>query len=37
MEVMDYIEDEIDGHTYGELIPLQLRMALEDQIFGWDQ
>lgn len=37
MEVMDYIEDEIDGHTYDELIPLQLRMALEDQIFGWDQ
>jgi hypothetical protein len=36
MEVMDFIEDEIDGHTYDELIPLQLRMALEDQIFGWD-
>ena len=34
--MMDYIEDEIDGHTYDELIPLQLRMALEDQIFGWD-
>eukprot|EP00804_Cyclotella_cryptica_P028077 CCRYP_017274-RA/>CCRYP_017274-RA protein AED:0.16 eAED:0.16 QI:294/1/1/1/0.6/0.5/6/744/1136 len=36
MEVMDYLEDEIDGHTYDELIPLQIRMALEDQIFGWD-
>ena len=34
--MMDFIEDEIDGHTYDELIPLQLRMALEDQIFGWD-
>ena len=36
MEVMDFLEDEIDGHTYDELIPLQIRMALEDQIFGWD-
>ena len=36
MEAMDKIEDEIDGHAYDELIPLQIRMALEDQIFGWD-
>ena len=36
MEVMDFLEDEIDGHTYDDLIPLQLRMALEDQVFGWD-
>lgn len=36
MEVMDYLEDEIDEYTYDELIPLQIRMALEDQIFGWD-
>ncbi|KAL7543945.1 hypothetical protein ACHAXR_013316 [Thalassiosira sp. AJA248-18] len=36
MEVMDYLEDEIDEHTYDELIPLQIRMALEDQVFGWD-
>ena len=36
MEVMDYLEDEIDGHTYDDLIPLQIRMALEDQVFGWD-
>jgi len=31
MEVMDYLEDEIDEHTYDELIPLQIRMALEDR------
>lgn len=36
MEVMDFLEDEIDEHTYDELIPLQIRMALEDQVFGWD-
>lgn len=36
IEVMDYLEDEIDEYTYDELIPLQIRMALEDQIFGWD-
>ena len=36
MEVMDYLEDEIDEYTYDELIPLAIRMALEDQIFGWD-
>ncbi len=36
MEVMDYLEDELDEYTYDELIPLQIRMALEDQIFGWD-
>ncbi len=36
MEAMDKIEDEIDGHAYDEFIPLQIRMALEDQIFGWD-
>jgi hypothetical protein len=36
MEVMDYLEDEIDEHTYDDLIPLQIRMALEDQVFGWD-
>ena len=36
MEVMDFLEDEIDEHTYDDLIPLQIRMALEDQVFGWD-
>ncbi|KAL7549887.1 hypothetical protein ACHAWF_016373, partial [Thalassiosira exigua] len=36
MEVMDFLEDEIDGHTYDDLVPLQIRMALEDQVFGWD-
>ena len=36
MNVMDYLEDEIDEHTYDEIIPLQLRMALEDTVFGWD-
>jgi len=39
MEAMDNLEefeDEIDEHTYDDLIPLQLRMALEDQVFGWD-
>ena len=38
LQVMDYIEDEIDTNTYNndEFVPLQLRLAIEDQIFGWD-
>mmetsp|Transcript_26181 Transcript_26181/g.62210 ORF Transcript_26181/g.62210 Transcript_26181/m.62210 type:complete len:1015 (+) Transcript_26181:173-3217(+) len=36
LEVMDFLEEETDGHTCDDLIPLQLRMALEDQVFGWN-
>jgi hypothetical protein len=38
LQVMDYLEDEIDTNTYNndEIVPLQLRLAIEDQIFGWD-
>jgi len=39
MQVMDYIEDEIDTNTWNKLddfVPMQLRLAIEDQVFGWD-
>ncbi|KAL3812203.1 hypothetical protein ACHAXA_009677 [Cyclostephanos tholiformis] len=39
MQVMDYLEDEIDTNTWNKLddfVPMQLRLAIEDQVFGWD-
>lgn len=38
LQVIDYLEDEIDTNTYNndDFVPLQLRLAIEDQIFGWD-
>ena len=32
---MDFLED-IDEHTYNDFVPLHLRIAIEDQVFGWD-
>ncbi len=34
MNVMDYLEDEIDEHTYDEIIPLQLRTLYLDGIIS---
>lgn len=34
LEVIDRIEDEVD-HTYDELVPLDVKLALEDKVFGW--
>lgn len=36
LSAIDQIEDEFDQQTYEDLIPLQIRMALENQILGWD-
>jgi hypothetical protein len=39
MQVMDYVEDEIDAETWNKLddfVPTQLRLAIEDQVFYWD-
>jgi len=35
MELFDFIEDEIDGHAYDDLVPLPVRLALEENVFGW--
>lgn len=32
--MIDRIEDEVD-HTYDELVPLDVKLALEDKVFGW--
>lgn len=34
-DVVDRIEDEIDAHGYEDLVPLELKLALEDTVFGW--
>lgn len=39
MQVMNYLEAEIDANTWNnldEFVPMQLRLAIEDQVFGWD-
>ena len=36
LSTLDRLEDEFDQQAYEELIPLNIRMALENQIFGWD-
>jgi len=32
---LNQIEDELDEHTYKEIVPLSIRIQLENQIFGW--
>lgn len=36
LSTLDKFEDEFDQQAYEELIPLNIRMALENQIFGWN-
>jgi len=36
LSTLDRFEDDFDQQAYEELIPLNIRMALENQIFGWD-
>lgn len=36
LSTLDRFEDEFDQQAYEELIPLNIRMALENQIFGWN-
>lgn len=33
--VMDRIEDEVEAHTYEDVVPLDIKLALEDKVFGW--
>ena len=36
LSTLDKFEDEFDQQAYEDLIPLNIRMALENQIFGWN-
>uniref|UniRef100_A0A7S4VYF9 Uncharacterized protein n=1 Tax=Ditylum brightwellii TaxID=49249 RepID=A0A7S4VYF9_9STRA len=35
ISAIDHIEDEIDAHAYDDFIPLNVRIALEENVFGW--
>jgi hypothetical protein len=35
LQVMDHVEDEWDELAYDQLVPLEVRLALEEQVFGW--
>ena len=32
---MDRIEDEVEAHAYEDLVPLDIKLALEERVFGW--
>jgi hypothetical protein len=32
---MDRLEDEMEAHAYEDLVPLEVKLALEDKVFGW--
>ena len=36
LSTVDSIEDRFDRNTYEELIPLNIRMELENRLFGWN-
>lgn len=35
LQVMDRIEDEVEAHAYEDLVPLDIKLAIEDKVFGW--
>lgn len=35
LRVVDRLEDQVDDIAYKELVPLHIKLALEDQVFGW--
>jgi hypothetical protein len=35
LKVMDRLEDDWDKATYEEVVPLEIRLALEERVFGW--
>lgn len=35
LNVVDRIEDDWDEHTYEELVPLDIKLAIEENVFGW--
>jgi hypothetical protein len=35
LKAIDRMEDEWDEHTYEDIVPLEIKLALEDVVFGW--
>eukprot|EP00526_Cylindrotheca_closterium_P002558 CAMPEP_0113638788 /NCGR_PEP_ID=MMETSP0017_2-20120614/20334_1 /TAXON_ID=2856 /ORGANISM="Cylindrotheca closterium" /LENGTH=913 /DNA_ID=CAMNT_0000549941 /DNA_START=732 /DNA_END=3473 /DNA_ORIENTATION=- /assembly_acc=CAM_ASM_000147 len=35
LQVMDRIEDEVEAHAYEDVVPLDIKLAIEDKVFGW--
>jgi hypothetical protein len=35
LNVMDLVEDEWDGHAYEDVIPLEVKLTIEEAVFGW--
>jgi hypothetical protein len=35
IHVIDRFEDEVEAHAYEDLVPLDVKLALEDKVFGW--
>ncbi|KAL3930394.1 MAG: hypothetical protein SGBAC_011786 [Bacillariaceae sp.] len=35
LHVMDRIEDEVEAHAYEDLVPLDIKLAIEGKVFGW--
>jgi hypothetical protein len=35
LKVIDRLEDEWDEHTYEDIVPLEIKLALEERVFGW--
>mmetsp|Transcript_18871 Transcript_18871/g.31190 ORF Transcript_18871/g.31190 Transcript_18871/m.31190 type:complete len:745 (-) Transcript_18871:168-2402(-) len=35
LNAVDRFEDEFEDRAYEELVPLQIKLALEDKVFGW--
>lgn len=35
LDVVDRIEDQVEAHVYEDLVPLEVKLALENRIFGW--
>jgi len=35
LNVVDQIEDDWDEHTYEDLVPLEIKLAIEQNVFGW--
>ena len=33
--MIDRFEDEVEAHAYEDLVPLDIKLALEDKVFGW--
>lgn len=36
LSVLDHLEDDWDEYTYLDLVPIDVRVSLEETLFGWD-